>query len=148
MTIASRLPIHNTNISRLAIAEANTAPATYERIVVLLDGSPAAEQAIAIAIELGQSADAEITLICNNQCGATDYIHAKVNALKQQRINARGYVFSGEVNELPAWVRKSEKANVILVAQKSVGWLGRLFGQDLAMNMSSCTNADVFQVAV
>lgn len=146
MAIEMRARIYDTN--SFAVIDVNSNIETYERIIVLLDGSPAAERAISTAIELVGKNEPEIILICSSHIGARNYIHAKTTALQHQRFNARGYVVSGSLSNLPAWILKTEQADAIVVPQKPVGWLGRLIGEDIAARLSERTGADILTVAV
>lgn len=121
---------------------------TYKRILVLLDGSSAGEQAIKAAMNIAARDGGELVLICTNQPGARSYIDGQCNSLRQQRIQASGYTVRDDIADLPAWLINSEKADAIVITQKTVGWLGRLFGADIAAALQSRTKADVIKVAV
>lgn len=117
---------------------------TYKRVLVPLDGTGEAERAIAAAIDLARPNDAEIVLVCANEPGAQGYINAKCDSLQHQNVRVRGYTINGKVSDLPNWLINSEKADAIVLVQKPVGWLMRLFGGDVAASLKARTRADVY----
>ena len=132
-----------------SVAQSNVAEnRNYKRILVLLDGSSAAEQAITAAVDLAPNTQTEIVLICMAGTGMQAYIDKETTALRRQHKNVRGYLINEKVTDLPAWVNKSEKPDAIVMTQKPVGWIGRLLGGDHAAVLKSRTNADVYTVKV
>lgn len=121
---------------------------TYKRILVLLDGSSAGEQAINAAVTMAARDGSELVLICTEFPGARRYIDTHCAALKQQRINASGYTFREDVADLPAWLLNAEKADAIIFTRKTASRLGRLFGVDTAAALQRRTNADIIEITV
>jgi nucleotide-binding universal stress UspA family protein len=119
---------------------------TYARIVVLLDGSAAADRAISTALNLAETHHTEIVLVCTRQVGARDYIHAETSLLQQQGVNATGHIVRGSLTNLPDWMLESHGAQAIVVGQKATGWLGRFFSDDVIAALRARTHADIFAV--
>jgi nucleotide-binding universal stress UspA family protein len=152
MTIANRFPqtFETTFQTAGQIVEQTgqqTAERTYKRIMVLLDGSGLAERALPTAIELAAESGAEIVLICENTPGSAAYIEAKSREIRQQRIEANGYTVNASISDLPAWLLQSEKADAIVMVQKSAGWLSWLFGS-AARDLARRSRAEVITVEV
>ncbi len=125
--------------------ETVSAPRSYQHIVVLLDGSGLAERAIPAALELAQTHEASVTVICRSGAAhAHDYAEAKARDLRQQGIEAHGYAADMNAN----WLVQSEGADVVVLAQGSASRWGRLLGTDLAAALRHNTDADVVAVAV
>lgn len=152
MTIANRFPqTFETNFQPagqiVEQAHQQTNARTYKRIMVLLDGSRLAERALPTAIELAAESGAEIVLICENATGRAAYVEAKSREIRQQRIEANGYVVNASISDLPAWLLQSEKCDAVVTVQKSAGWLSRMFGS-AARDLAQRSQAEVITVEV
>lgn len=121
---------------------------TYNRIVILFDACGEADQALRVALEIGSTHNLSITMIGTNSCNMKAYIDRKTRQLQEQEIAANGYTISGTISNLPQWILNTEQADAVIVAQNPVGWIGRMFGHDVAASLRSRTTADVFEVTV
>lgn len=121
---------------------------TYKRIVILFDECSEAEQALSVALEIGSVYDLSIVMIGTNTNHMKTYIDRKTRELEEQDITAHGYTVSSAIANLPQWILNTEQADAVIVAQHPVGWLGRMFGHDIAANLRARTTADIFEVAV
>lgn len=144
MIIAKRLPFSAETVSETA--RVDFPDRTYKRIVVLLNDVSEADQIIPTVLDLKRTPGTTVTLICRNQPGAQNQIDHKCRQLQQQRVKANGYLVNYALNQLPDWLLQSEKADAIVMAQESVGWLGRLLGMYAAHVIETRTQADVITV--
>lgn len=118
----------------------------YNRILVILDESTATEQALRTTVALARKHHAEIVMISGDTPGSNAYIERICRSLMEQDIKAHGYTIGTSLKQIPSWLLNNEQADVIIVAQQQVGWLGQLFGQDIASTIRNLTSADVIEV--
>jgi len=118
----------------------------YERILVILDGTAKAEQAIAGAVVMARSTDAEIILICRQHLGAKAYVYARCADLWAQGLTVRAHIVDRDLTDLPVKLKKSKASSVIIIAQKRQGWIQRLFGANRMEQLQDMLNADVITV--
>jgi len=142
--------MQNTKETTNAVILANNTQTTrsYNRILVLLDNSQAGERAIAAALEMARPLETEIILIAPDEPGVQSFINSKCANLQQQRMTAHGYTISQNLDDIPLWVIESEKAEAVIVAQKTTSWLGRLLGDNVATKLGARLQADVYTIEV
>lgn len=149
MTLVNRTAyiVNNATVRIPDVANVSTEAHTqaYKRILVFLNGTPAAERAIPKALELAVTNNAELVLVCQNHAGADAYIQSKCGELNQQGFKTNGYVVS--MSKPSVWLVDSEKADAVVVAQKT-DWLGRLFTGDVCAKLRSHTSADVYDLNI
>lgn len=120
----------------------------YNRILVVLDEFTTNDQVLRTAVALAHKHGAEIVMISENTPGSTTYIERTCRALNEQNIEAHGYTIGMNMQNIPAWLLKNERADAVIVAQQKVGWLGRVLGKDIAANICARTHADVIEVCI
>ncbi len=129
-----------------SVAGGTVQPTTYKRILVILDGSGAAERAIAEAVKLAKANNAYVTLVCCDGPGMEAYVTSKGRELQQQGIKAHGYAAAcTDANGL-VWLVESEKADAVILSQEPVSWLGRLFGADGVATLRARTTATIINL--
>lgn len=131
-----------TSHNKAKVAPTNRA---YTRIMVLVDGHPESHCVIPAAATIARQHNAELILIgCKGM--SENEMQRKCQSLTYDRINVRGYTISNPLHNVPAWVIASEQADLIVIAQQSKDWLGRLFTGDTASQLHNASNADVMTV--
>jgi len=131
-----------------SVAGGTVQPTTYKRILVILDGSGAAERAIAEAVKLAKANNAYVTLVCCDGPGMEAYVTSKGRELQQQGIQAHGYAAAcTDANGL-VWLVESEKADAVVIAHKPVSRLGRWLSGDAAAALRARTKADIYDIEV
>lgn len=149
MTIAKQQHFSVPNSVQAATrSNRSTQPHTYERILVFLDGSSAAERAIPEAVNLARPNNAHVVMIVRDHAGAETYINGKAGELRGQHVDAHGYVISSTAAQTPAWLVESEKADAVVIAHKPVSRLGRWLGGDAAAALRARTKADIYDIEV
>lgn len=144
MAIANQM----TNMAQADIVTttAVTRKQSYKRIMVFLNGTEAAEIVLRKATNLAKSHDASLVIICRNCVQASRYVETLCQRLRNQRIQANGYLVAKDMREPTVWLVQSEKVDALITTQHSKGWFGQWMGTDTAAFIQQRAGIDVYTV--